>query len=84
LRSLRGKLDSNERKGIASCGGFLIGLYIAMLIYPFFEEWQQRRLGQRAPGENAQASRDGPSMGCDERSMYRRIARGEGKIIGRQ
>jgi hypothetical protein len=24
--------------------GFLIGLYIAMLIYPFFEEWQQRRL----------------------------------------
>jgi len=23
--------------------GFLIGLYIAMLIYPFFEEWQQRR-----------------------------------------
>jgi hypothetical protein len=24
--------------------GFLIGLYIAMIIYPFFEEWQQRRI----------------------------------------
>jgi hypothetical protein len=24
--------------------GFLIGLYIAMLIYPFFEEWQERRV----------------------------------------
>jgi hypothetical protein len=23
--------------------GFLIGLYIAMIIYPFLEEWQQRR-----------------------------------------
>jgi hypothetical protein len=23
--------------------GFLIGLYLAMLIYPFIEEWQQRR-----------------------------------------
>jgi hypothetical protein len=23
--------------------GFLIGLYIAMLIYPFIKEWQQRR-----------------------------------------
>ena len=26
--------------------GFLIGLYIAMLIYPFFEEWQQRRVNK--------------------------------------
>ena len=24
--------------------GLLIGLYIAMLVYPFFEEWQQRRV----------------------------------------
>jgi predicted PurR-regulated permease PerM len=24
--------------------GFLIGLYIAVLIYPFIEEWQQRRI----------------------------------------
>jgi hypothetical protein len=24
--------------------GFLIGLYIAMIVYPFFEEWQQRRV----------------------------------------
>ena len=23
--------------------GFLIGLYLAMLIYPFLEEWQQRQ-----------------------------------------
>ena len=23
--------------------GFLIGLYIAMIVYPFYEEWQQRR-----------------------------------------
>jgi hypothetical protein len=27
--------------------GFLIGLYIAMLIYPFFEEWQQRRADKK-------------------------------------
>jgi hypothetical protein len=27
--------------------GFLIGLYIAILIYPFFEEWQQRRVDKR-------------------------------------
>jgi hypothetical protein len=24
--------------------GFLIGLYIAMIVYPFYEEWQQRRV----------------------------------------
>jgi hypothetical protein len=24
--------------------GFLIGLYIAMIIYPFLEEWQQHRI----------------------------------------
>jgi hypothetical protein len=24
--------------------GFLIGLYIAMIIYPFLEEWKQRRV----------------------------------------
>lgn len=23
--------------------GFLIGLYLAMIFYPFFEEWRQRR-----------------------------------------
>ena len=27
--------------------GFLISLYIAILIYPFFEEWQQRRVDKR-------------------------------------
>ena len=27
--------------------GFLIGLYIAMIVYPFVEEWQQRRADNR-------------------------------------
>jgi hypothetical protein len=27
--------------------GFLIGLYIAMIVYPFYEEWQQRRVDKR-------------------------------------
>jgi hypothetical protein len=27
--------------------GFLIGLYLAMMIYPFFEEWHQRRIDKR-------------------------------------
>jgi hypothetical protein len=28
--------------------GFLIGLYIAVIIYPFFEEWQQKRADKSA------------------------------------
>jgi predicted PurR-regulated permease PerM len=39
--------------------GFLIGLYIAILIYPFFEEWQQRRVDKRR-------LRHGPPLGRDE------------------
>jgi hypothetical protein len=27
--------------------GFLIGLYLAMLIYPFLEEWEQRQADKR-------------------------------------
>jgi hypothetical protein len=27
--------------------GFLVGLYIAMLIYPFIEDWQQHRADTR-------------------------------------
>ena len=28
--------------------GFLIGLYIAVIIYPFIEEWQQKRANKSA------------------------------------
>jgi hypothetical protein len=31
-------------------GEFLIGLYIAMLIYPFIEEWQQGRADKQRLG----------------------------------
>jgi hypothetical protein len=27
--------------------GFLIGLYLAMIIYPIIEEWQQRRADKK-------------------------------------
>ena len=27
--------------------GFLIGLYLAMMIYPFLEEWQRRQADKR-------------------------------------
>ena len=27
--------------------GFLIGLYLAMIIYPFLEEWQQRQADKK-------------------------------------
>ena len=26
--------------------GFLVGIYFAMMIYPFFEEWHQHRLNK--------------------------------------
>jgi hypothetical protein len=40
-----GEGEIKQQSAIAEGGmwGFLIGLYIAMLIYPFIEEWQQRR-----------------------------------------
>jgi hypothetical protein len=28
--------------------GFLIGLYIAVIIYPYLQEWQQRRANKAA------------------------------------
>jgi hypothetical protein len=36
-------MKANARKGICVVWGFLIGLYMAMLIYPVIEEWRQRR-----------------------------------------
>jgi hypothetical protein len=30
--------------------GFLIGLYIVLIIYPFIEEWQQKRANKAALG----------------------------------
>ena len=30
--------------------GFLIGLYIAVIVYPFVEDWQQQRANKAALG----------------------------------
>ena len=30
--------------------GFLIGLYIAVMLYPFIEDWQQQRANKAALG----------------------------------
>ena len=54
--------------------GFLIGLYVALIIYPYLQEWRQRRARQDKPSENAKTPRCRPSMGCEEGSMDRQVA----------
>jgi hypothetical protein len=52
--------------------GFLIGLYLAMILYPLFQEWRQRRHDRKKPGENEKAFCLAPAVGRPEGSMDRR------------
>jgi hypothetical protein len=36
--------------------GFLIGLYVAVIIYPFIEEWQQQRANKVDTGLSVRAA----------------------------
>jgi hypothetical protein len=53
--------------------GFLIGLYLAMILYPLFQEWRQRRHDRKKPGENEKAFCLAPAVGRPEGSMDRRL-----------
>ena len=55
--------------------GFLIGLYLAMIIYPLFQEWRQRRHDRKKPGENEEAFCLAPPVGRSEGSVDRRLNR---------
>jgi len=52
--------------------GFLIGLYIAMLIYPVIEEWRQQRADKRRLA-NMRAHHATATVGTWRKSMDRRI-----------
>ena len=49
--------------------GFLIGLYIAVIIYPFIEEWLEKRANKSALANMRRHTRPRASLGRDQRSM---------------
>jgi len=55
--------------------GFLIGLYLAMIIYPLFQEWRQRRHDRKSLERNEKAFCLAPLVGRSEGSVDRRLNR---------
>jgi hypothetical protein len=53
--------------------GFILGIYLAYLIYPLFEEWRQRRLDKKTLEKDAGTFRQGPPVGRDEGRVDGRV-----------